>query len=80
MFLAGSLLAGVVAGRLARGAKDAGGPSSSRGPSSPPAYASGTTRTHYVSDSSVRDIDLGDPLATPRAGEDDYPTTFRDRP
>jgi hypothetical protein len=80
VFLAGSLLAGVVAGRLARGAKDAGGPSSSRGPSSPPAYASGTTRTHYVSDSSVRDIDLGDPLAAPRADEDDYPTTFRDRP
>lgn len=80
VFLAGSLVAGVVAGRLARGAKDANDSSSSHGTSGSPTYASGTTRTDYVTDSSVRDIDLGDPLAAPRADESDYPTTFRDRP
>ena len=80
VFLAGSLVAGVVAGRLARGAKDANDSSGSVGSQISPTYSSGTARTDYVSDPSVRDIDLGDPLAAPRVREGDYPTTFQDRP
>lgn len=90
-FLAGSLIAGVIAGRLARGAKDAGGSSSGSPVSSgsptyasptygSPTYGSDPVSTDYVSDPSVRDIDPGDPLARPRVGEADYPTTFQDRP
>jgi len=92
VFLAGSLLAGVVAGRLARGAKDANDSSGSAGSQGSPRYSSGTVgapyvsdssttaRTGYVSDASVRDTDLGDPLTAHRVDEGDYPTTFQDRP
>jgi hypothetical protein len=82
VFLAGSLVAGVVAGRLARGAKDAGGSSSgtSASPAYPSTYSSGTARTGYVSDPTLRDVDPGEPLAVPRVDDGGYPTTFQDRP
>lgn len=74
VFLAGSLVAGVVAGRLARGAKDAGDSSSSTGA---PTYA---PRTDHVADSSASDLGTDQPLAAPRVDEAGYPSTFRDRP
>jgi hypothetical protein len=78
VFIVGSLVAGVVAGRLARGAKDAND-SPSHGVSSP-TYAASTPRPGYVSESSLRDVDLGEPLAAPPVYEVGYPTTVQDRP
>jgi len=60
VFLGGALLAGVVAGRLARGAKDAKSASTSSTPTST------SPRTDYLAeDSSTRShrADVGDPLA-----------------
>lgn len=65
VFLAGALVAGVVAGRLARGAKDAKSASTSGSPVSSTPTTS-TTRTDYLAeDSSIRGqrSDVGDPLA-----------------